>query len=118
MIRDFVFDMQKHDDRVIVLMPKVPIKQMLEKDGYPFKSKQHAKWVDMYQRNGQTQSIENYTASNKRDKDLYRTCPKNYFISLIKILNCVFLISVAKGLKKILQMNGIKITINFIQLLG
>jgi hypothetical protein len=30
----------------------VPIKQMLEKDGYPFKSKQHAKWVDMYQRNG------------------------------------------------------------------
>lgn len=76
MIRDFVFEMQKQDDRIIVLTPKVPIKQMLEREGYPFKSKQHAKWVDAYQRNGQIQSIENYTASDKRDKDLFRTCPK------------------------------------------
>lgn len=76
MIRDFVIGLQKNDDRIIILKPKVPIKQMLEKEGYPFKSKQHARWVDMYQRNGQTQSIENYTSSAKKDKDIYRPCPQ------------------------------------------
>lgn len=76
MIRDFVFDMSKKDERIKIIDPSAPIKQMLERDGYPFKSKQHAKWVDMFQRNGRTQSIENYLASDKRDKDLYRTCPK------------------------------------------
>lgn len=76
MIRDFVFELQKTDGRIVVIEPSVPIKQMLGKEGYPFKSKQHAKWVDMFQRNGRTQSIENYLASDKRDKDLYRTCPK------------------------------------------
>ena len=49
---------------------------MLEQKGYPFKSKQHAKWVDMFQRNGRTQSIENYLQSDKADKTLYRQCPK------------------------------------------
>lgn len=76
MIRDFVLEMQKTDDRIIMIKPTTPIKPMLERDGYPFKSKMHAKWLDMYQRNGRTQSIENYTASDKKDKSLYRTCPK------------------------------------------
>lgn len=76
MIRDFVANLQKTDDRIVMLKPKKPIRQMLEESGYPFKSKEHAKWVDMYQRNGRTQSIENYTASANKTKDLYRTCPK------------------------------------------
>ena len=76
MIRDFVFDMAEKDNRFVIIEPSVPIQQMLKSDGYPFKSKQHAKWVDMFQRNGRTQSIENYTASEKKDKDLYRICPK------------------------------------------
>ncbi len=42
MIRDFVFDMAKADDRVEIIRPTVPIKQMLERDGYPFKSKDHS----------------------------------------------------------------------------
>ena len=76
MIRDFVFELAEHDDRIVILKPSKPIRQMLEEKGYPFKSKAHAKWVDYYQRNGRTQSIENYLGSDKRDKDLYRTCPK------------------------------------------
>lgn len=76
MIRDFVFDMAKTDDRVKIIKPSVPIKTVLEKEGYPFKSKGHAKWVDLYQRNGRNQAIENYLASDKKDRDLYRTCPK------------------------------------------
>lgn len=76
MIRDFVLELQKTDDRIVVIKPKTSIKQMLEQEGYPFKSKAHAKWVDYYQRNGRTQSIENYLASPNRDKDIFRTCPK------------------------------------------
>lgn len=52
MIRDFVLNLQKSDARVIVIKPSVPVKRMLEKEGYPFKSKVHAKVVDYYNRNG------------------------------------------------------------------
>ena len=67
---------QEHSWEVVILKPSRNIKQTLEEYGYPFKSKEHAKWVDMFQRNGHTQSIENYTAGERRDKELYRTCPK------------------------------------------
>lgn len=51
-VRDFVFDMAKTDDRFIIIKPSVSIKQMLESYGYPFKSKEHSKVVDMYNRYG------------------------------------------------------------------
>ena len=76
LIREFVLKKRTSDKRVVMLKPSTPIIPTLQEYGYPFKSKQHAKWVDMFQRNGRTQSIENYLASDKRDKDLYRTCPK------------------------------------------
>ena len=43
MIRDFVFDIAKTDDRFVIIKPSVPIKTMLDSEGYPFKSKKHAK---------------------------------------------------------------------------
>lgn len=52
MIRDFVFDLQKKDDRIKIIKPSIPIKLMLEKDGYPFKSKEHSAIVNYYNRNG------------------------------------------------------------------
>ena len=36
MIKDFVLDMQKTDDRIVVIEPSVPIRKSLERDGYPF----------------------------------------------------------------------------------
>ena len=51
-VRDFVLDMAKTDDRFVIIKPSVPIKQMLEKDGYPFKSKEHSYIVDIYNRHG------------------------------------------------------------------
>lgn len=54
MIRDFVFDMTKEDDRITVIKPSVSIKKMLETDGYPFKSKKHAEAVKLYQKFGTT----------------------------------------------------------------
>lgn len=56
MIRDFVCEMQKTDDRIVVIKPAVPIKPMLERDGYPFKSKKHSENVAIYQK---YKSLEN-----------------------------------------------------------
>ena len=52
MVRDFVFDMAKTDDRVVIIKPSVSVKTMLEREGYPFKSKEHSKIVDIYNRHG------------------------------------------------------------------
>lgn len=62
MIRNFVLEMQKTDDRVVVIKPSVPIKKTLEKDGYPFKSKYHSKILATYQRSGMEgmESVTNY----------------------------------------------------------
>lgn len=49
MIRQFVFDKMRSDDRFVVITPTVPIKKMLENEGYPFKSKEHAAVVASYQ---------------------------------------------------------------------
>lgn len=48
-IRSFVVECQKQDNRVVIIKPSVPIKAMLETDGYPFKSKEHAACVYSYQ---------------------------------------------------------------------
>lgn len=75
MIRDFVLEMQKTDDRVVIIEPSVPIKQMLEKEGYPFKSKIHAHVVDLYQSGSDNKMILGYTG--KRPEHWHtRTCPK------------------------------------------
>lgn len=73
-IRNFVEREREKDDRIQLIKPSVPVKKMLEEHGYPFKSKQHSKWLDTYQRNGMTWSIKNYIGEG--EKTLYRPCPK------------------------------------------
>jgi len=51
-IVDFVKKKAAADDRFIIIQPKVPIKQMLEEKGYPFKSKEHSLIVARYQKTG------------------------------------------------------------------
>lgn len=72
MIRDFVLEKAKNDDRFQVIKPSVPIKQSLEQYGYPFKSKRHAITVARWQKN-HTLSI-----FQKRyvEGTCYRPCPK------------------------------------------
>lgn len=60
MVRDHVFDLAKTDDRIKIIRPSVPVKPMLEKDGYPFKSKNHARLVDRFYRKGMLPSIHSY----------------------------------------------------------
>lgn len=72
-IKEFVLSQIEFDNRVCVLNAKVNIKQMLEKDGYPFKSKQHSHNVAIYQRNGMTRTNERYLGKADKTKFL---CPK------------------------------------------
>lgn len=79
MIRDFVIELQKTDDRIVIIKPTVPIKQMLEKDGYPFKSKEHAKYVMKYQAKGfDYKSVRAYTKKENTlsGRPMLHTCPK------------------------------------------
>jgi 3'-phosphoadenosine 5'-phosphosulfate sulfotransferase (PAPS reductase)/FAD synthetase len=71
MIRDFVLDLAKKDKRIKVIKPSVPIKQSLEKYGYPFKSKRHAITVARWQKN------HTLSVFQKRyvEGTCYRPCP-------------------------------------------
>lgn len=75
MIRDFVYDMAKHDNRVVVIKPSVPIKQMLEEKGYPFKSKIHSQCVALYQQGSTNKMWRGYTGQRPEHWHS-RTCPK------------------------------------------
>lgn len=74
MIRDFVCEMQKTDDRIVIIKPAVPIKQMLEEEGYPFKSKHHSEMVKIYQRNSDAKSPLKY--KNREYNFGSNKCPK------------------------------------------
>lgn len=75
MIRDFVYEMQKTDNRIIIVKPAIPIKPMLEQEGYPFKSKVHAHCVNLYQIGSDNKMVLGYLG--KRPETWHsRTCPK------------------------------------------
>lgn len=75
MIRDFVYEMQKTDNRIIIVKPLIPIKPMLEQEGYPFKSKVHAHCVNLYQIGSDNKMVLGYLG--KRPETWHsRTCPK------------------------------------------
>lgn len=75
MIRDFVIELQKTDDRIVIIKPTVPIRQMLEKDGYPFKSKEHASHLSEYQRMGEkSANYQRYLYPEEKRKRY--GCPK------------------------------------------
>lgn len=51
MVRDFVKELAEKDERIQIIKPSKNIRTTLEEFGYPFKSKMHAHFVDLY-RNG------------------------------------------------------------------
>ena len=73
-IVSFVKGFAENDDRFIILTPKVPIKPMLEKFGYPFKSKEHALRVYQFNRGTNANFIKKYLGQT--DYDGKYMCPK------------------------------------------
>ena len=88
-VRKFVQQLAKNDNRIIVLNSGVNIKQMLEENGYPFKSKQHSHNLAIYWRN---KDEEEYNLSLKRylgiieSNTLFR-CPKQLLYQFTKDFN-------------------------------
>ena len=74
-IVNFVKGLAQNDSRFIILQPTQAIKPMLEKYGYPFKSKQHSHNVMVYQHSGIGLSVKRYLGiieSNTKFR-----CPKS-----------------------------------------
>ena len=73
-IVNFVKDLASKDSRFVILKPTQAIKPMLEKYGYPFKSKQHSHNVAIYQHSGINWSVKRYLGLVESNT-LFR-CPK------------------------------------------
>lgn len=67
----FVREMALNDDRIIIINSGVSIKPMLEKYGYPFKSKEHSLKINQYKKGLQSPNILKY-----RDGNNGFQCPK------------------------------------------
>lgn len=65
-IVEFVKNLASKDDRFVIIAPSVNVKQMLEKYGYPFKSKQHSHNLMVYQHSGlQGHTVKKYLGIEK-----------------------------------------------------
>lgn len=74
LIKEFVQELAKNDNRIIILNSGVNIKQMLEKVGYPFKSKEHSMVVDYFNKGYNSLFIQKYL--RKTDYNGTFVCPK------------------------------------------
>lgn len=72
-ILKFVRDLGKEDDRFITIYPKQNIKQMLERVGYPFKSKEHSTKLGLWQRGSRSQYVLKY--KNDSSANSKYACP-------------------------------------------
>lgn len=64
-IRQFVIKISESDDRFAIIKPSVAIKQMLERDGYPFKSKEHSMKIGDWQKGIRSQYVMKYKNGEK-----------------------------------------------------
>lgn len=71
-IREFVMNLAKNDDRFVIIKPTKPIKQTLEKYGYPFKSKEHSVKLNQFQKGEISPNIAKYMRFGE-----HFACPKS-----------------------------------------
>lgn len=77
MIREFVYNMAKNDDRFVIVKPTLPIKATLEKYGYPFKSKEHSLRVYQFNKGTNANYIKKYLSGyDHNGKPSTFVCPK------------------------------------------
>lgn len=72
-IFNFVKQKSFFDSRIKIINSGVDIKKMLMKNGYPFKSKEHAQKVAIFQKSGYTKTVLNYIGKGEK-KDFL--CPE------------------------------------------
>ena len=74
-IRMFVYQKALYDNRFIILKPHTPIKQMLESQGYPFKSKEHSLRVAYFNKRSNAKYIQKYIHGEVDGKKTTFCCP-------------------------------------------
>lgn len=73
-VRDFVKAKAAEDDRFVIIRPKVPIKKMLEEEGYPFKSKFHSYLLRRWQNpKSKKDSVRKYIKGEYKSSE--KRCP-------------------------------------------
>lgn len=65
---DFVKEMRDDDPRIVIISSGENIKKMLDKHGYPFKSKEHSEKLALYQNGSKCKSLRNYLDKNSKFK--------------------------------------------------
>ena len=60
LIKKYVKEIANTFGNVVTVAPKRNIKEMLNTDGYPFKSKQHSINVSVFQNSGYTKTVKKY----------------------------------------------------------
>lgn len=73
-IKNFVYKLAEHDNRFKIIKPTQNIRKVLEKYGYPFKSKEHSHIVSIYQNSGMGKTTSNYLGLGETKKN--RLVPK------------------------------------------
>jgi len=71
----FVKESAVKDDRIVIISPKVSIKETLEKYGYPFKSKEHSEKISVYQHSGMVKTVRDYLGLGEKKNFL---CPEKF----------------------------------------
>ena len=71
----FVRKLQQEDARIVIYNSGVNIKQMLEEKGYPFKSKEHALYLSVYQNSGKTKTVRRYLGEEPEHRCQKFLCP-------------------------------------------
>lgn len=80
-IRSFVKELAEKDNRFVIIKPSVPIKQMLDKEGYPFKSKWHGRIHETFRSMGrECRHVKTYLGEMPAKSGAYikggHACPK------------------------------------------
>lgn len=73
----YVLELQKNDDRIIIVRPSKSIKSVLEEYGYPMKSKEHSVKLGQYQRGFKNPSNIEYRDGVQLDKNYNIIYDKN-----------------------------------------
>lgn len=77
LIREFVKEMAKTDERIIIINAGVNLKKMYQEEGYPFKSKEHSMRVADYKKGSTAEYIKKYiTGKTKDGKETKFKCPE------------------------------------------
>lgn len=69
----FVQKKASQDERIVIIPPTLNIRATLEEFGYPFKSKEHAQKMAVFQRSGFTKTVSDYLGNGDKTHFL---CPK------------------------------------------